>query len=81
MVRTFLQVAAGAADIPVTRQSVDFAGLPEMARTFLQVAAGESDVRDSARHDRGAAERGTHADASAWDPTSTCVRSWSVSTG
>ena len=58
-----------------SRQSVDFAGIPEMARTFLQVAAGaadipvtrllgqspaglsatgKSDVRNDARHDRGA---------------------------
>ncbi len=27
-----------------SRQSVDFAGLPEMARTFLQVAAGAADI-------------------------------------
>ncbi len=27
-----------------TRQSVDFAGLPEMVRTFLQVAAGAADI-------------------------------------
>jgi phage-related protein (TIGR01555 family) len=46
MVRIFLQVAAGAADIPVTRllgQSP--AGLS---------ATGDSDTRNDARHDRGA---------------------------
>ncbi len=62
-----------------SRQTVDFAGLPEMARTFLQVAAGaadipvtrllgqspaglsatgESDVAQLLRHDRGAAGAG-----------------------
>ena len=27
-----------------SRQSIDFAGLPEMVRTFLQVAAGAADI-------------------------------------
>ncbi len=72
-----------------SRQTVDFAGLPEMARTFLQVAAGaadisvtrllgqspsglsatgESDVRNDARHDRGAAGAGPAAAAGAARP-------------
>ncbi|WP_281011188.1 anti-CBASS protein Acb1 family protein [Lichenibacterium minor] len=72
-----------------SRQTVDFAGLPEMARTFLQVAAGaadipvtrllgqsssglsatgESDVRNDARHDRGAAGAGPAAAAGASRP-------------
>ena len=69
MVRCFLQVAAGAADIPVTR-------LLGQSPSGLS-ATGESDTRNDARHDRGAAGGGTHADPSAWDPTSTCARSWS----
>ena len=51
MVRTFLQVAAGAADIPVTRllgQSP--AGLS---------ATGDSDTRNDARYDRGAPGAGS----------------------
>ncbi len=31
------------------RQTVDFAGLPEMVRTFLQVAAGAADTQSAAR--------------------------------
>ena len=47
MVRCFLQVAAGAADIPVTR-------LLGQSPSGLS-ATGESDTRTDARHDRGAA--------------------------
>ncbi len=40
-----------------SRQTVDFAGLPEMARTFLQVAAGAADKSPMPMHRHGCPSR------------------------
>ena len=40
-----------------SRQTVDFAGLPEMARTFLQVAAGAADRGPMPMHRHGCPSR------------------------